>query len=91
MVIKTAQASRSVAKADKPARRAPQAPKSKPAKAAAAPKVPAAAPEARKGRKPSGKIPMTIRLDPDLLDKLRDGPGWQQRTNDLLRKATGLG
>lgn len=31
---------------------------------------------------------ITIRLDPDVLAKLREaGPGWQTRVNDILRKA----
>lgn len=30
---------------------------------------------------------VSIRLDPDVLAKLRaDGPGWQTRLNDILRK-----
>ncbi|WP_417158926.1 BrnA antitoxin family protein [Sphingomonas panaciterrae] len=35
---------------------------------------------------------MTLRLDPDVIDKLREGgPGWQARMNEALRKAAGLG
>lgn len=31
---------------------------------------------------------VSIRLDPDVLAKLREaGPGWQTRVNDILRKA----
>jgi uncharacterized protein (DUF4415 family) len=31
---------------------------------------------------------MTLRLDPDVLDRFRvDGPGWQGRINAALRKA----
>jgi uncharacterized protein (DUF4415 family) len=37
------------------------------------------------------KKQVTIRLDQDVLEKLRaDGPGWQSRINDILRKAAGL-
>jgi len=34
------------------------------------------------------KVPVTVRLDHDLVEKLRaSGPGWQSRMNGLLRKA----
>lgn len=34
------------------------------------------------------KRQVTIRLDSDLIDRLREsGPGWQSRINDILRKA----
>ncbi len=37
------------------------------------------------------KKQVTIRLDSDVLTKFReDGPGWQSRINDILRKAVGL-
>ncbi|MHB8286218.1 MAG: BrnA antitoxin family protein [Caulobacteraceae bacterium] len=37
------------------------------------------------------KVRVTLRLDADVLDKLRDdGPGWQTRANGLLRKAVGM-
>lgn len=33
------------------------------------------------------KTPISIRLDDDLVDKLRaSGPGWQSRVNDALRR-----
>jgi uncharacterized protein (DUF4415 family) len=36
------------------------------------------------------KRQVTLRLDGDLLDRLRDsGPGWQSRVNEILRKAVG--
>ncbi|MCX2562213.1 BrnA antitoxin family protein [Acetobacter farinalis] len=39
---------------------------------------------------PTKKL-VSIRLDPDLVDRLKqDGPGWQGRLNDLLREAVGL-
>lgn len=47
----------------------------------------------RRGRPPkeASKKPVTIRLDPDLLEHLKaSGPGWQTRVNDILRKAAGL-
>ena len=43
------------------------------------------------GRPPSGKTPVTLRLDPDVIDALKaDGKGWQPRANALLRKALGI-
>jgi len=48
----------------------------------------------RKGGRPklaNPKRPVHIRLDPDLLDRLRaSGPGWQSRVNAMLRKAVGM-
>lgn len=49
----------------------------------------------RAGRPPLGaaaKQQVTLRLDPDVIDKFREGgPGWQGRINAALRKAVGLG
>ena len=37
------------------------------------------------------KRPVSLRLDPDLIDWFRNtGPGWQTRINDELRKAAGI-
>lgn len=37
------------------------------------------------------KTLVSMRLDPDLLERLKaDGPGWQSRANDILRQAVGL-
>lgn len=48
----------------------------------------------RAGRLPLGeatKRQATLRLDPDVLDRFREGgPGWQGRINDALRRAAGL-
>jgi uncharacterized protein (DUF4415 family) len=47
-----------------------------------------------RGRPPlrgEAKRQVTLRLDPDVLDRFRaDGPGWQGRINEALRKAVGL-
>ena len=47
-----------------------------------------------RGRPPSrgeAKRQVTLRIDPDVLDKFREGgPGWQGRINAALRKAVGL-
>ncbi len=46
------------------------------------------------GRPPLGmtaKRQVTLRLDPEVIDKFREGgPGWQGRMNAALRKAAGL-
>jgi uncharacterized protein (DUF4415 family) len=40
---------------------------------------------------PAGKELVSIRLDRDVLAHFQDeGPGWQERMNDALRKAAGL-
>lgn len=47
----------------------------------------------RRGRPPveHPKERVTMRLDADLLDRLKkDGAGWQTRANAMLRKAVGL-
>ena len=49
----------------------------------------------RQGQRGPQKAPtkqlVTMRLDRDLLDRLKtEGPGWQSRVNALLRKAVGL-
>jgi uncharacterized protein (DUF4415 family) len=49
----------------------------------------------RLGRPPLGeqtKRQVTLRLDPDVIARFREGgPGWQGRINAVLRKAVGLG
>lgn len=46
------------------------------------------------GRPPlrgTAKRQVTLRLDPDVIEKFREGgPGWQARMNEALRKAVGL-
>jgi uncharacterized protein (DUF4415 family) len=46
------------------------------------------------GRPPlrgAAKRQVTLRLDPDVIEKFREGgPGWQARMNEALRKAVGL-
>lgn len=47
-----------------------------------------------RGRPPQrgqAKQQVTLRLDPDVIAKFREGgPGWQGRMNEALRKAAGL-
>ena len=46
------------------------------------------------GRPPLGAVAkrqVTLRIDPDVIEKFREGgPGWQARMNAALRKAVGL-
>lgn len=47
----------------------------------------------RRGRRPldNPKKAISLRLDADVLEKFKaEGPGWQSRMNDVLRKAAGL-
>jgi uncharacterized protein (DUF4415 family) len=47
--------------------------------------------KARGAQKAPTKRLVSLRLDPDVLEKLRaGGPGWQSRANAALRKAVGL-
>jgi uncharacterized protein (DUF4415 family) len=40
---------------------------------------------------PNVKEQVSLRIDRDVLDHFQaDGPGWQDRINEALRKATGL-
>jgi uncharacterized protein (DUF4415 family) len=46
----------------------------------------------RRGRPklPNPKRQVTLRLDADVIDRLREtGPGWQSRINEILKKAVG--
>ena len=55
----------------------------------APPKVESPAPKAV--AVPSGKEQVSLRIDRDVLEHFQDdGPGWQERINDALRKAAGL-
>ncbi|MEI9851000.1 MAG: BrnA antitoxin family protein [Sphingomonas sp.] len=42
-------------------------------------------------RSESPKQPVSLRLDPDLIDWFKKtGPGWQTRINEALRKVAGI-
>lgn len=48
-------------------------------------------PRTRGPQKSPKKIPLSIRLSPEVLDHFKaTGPGWQSRIEDALRKAAGL-
>ena len=52
---------------------------------------PLAAPAPPRPAIPNAKESVTLRLDQDVLEAFQaDGPGWQDRINDALRKAAGL-
>ncbi|OWK28787.1 BrnA antitoxin family protein [Sphingomonas dokdonensis] len=42
-------------------------------------------------RPPAAARQVMLRLDPDVIEKFREGgPGWQARMNEALQKAVGL-
>lgn len=50
-----------------------------------------AAPAARGAPLPGPRELVSLRIDRDVLEHFQeDGPGWQERINDALRKAAGL-
>jgi uncharacterized protein (DUF4415 family) len=50
-----------------------------------------ATPEAKKVALPGAKELVSLRLDQDVLAHFQeDGPGWQDRINEALRRAAGL-
>jgi uncharacterized protein (DUF4415 family) len=56
---------------------------------AAAPKV--APLEAKRPTVPGARELVSLRIDSDVLEHFQgDGPGWQDRVNDALRRAAGL-
>ncbi len=57
----------------------------------AAPKPAAPAPQARK-LVPGAREMVTLRIDSDVLEHFQSaGPGWQDRVNEALRRAAGIG
>lgn len=58
-------------------------------KALTAKQVPSASPKANVA--PAGRDTVPLRIDRDVLAYFQeDGPGWQERINEALRKAAGL-
>ncbi|NTF31671.1 BrnA antitoxin family protein [Rhizobium skierniewicense] len=48
-------------------------------------------PKTRGQQKAPTKIPLSIRLSPEVVDHYKaTGPGWQARIDDVLKKAAGL-
>ncbi|TMV68374.1 BrnA antitoxin family protein [Thioclava sp. BHET1] len=51
----------------------------------------AAFPRTRGPQKASTKVPVSIRLSPEVIDHFKaDGPGWQSRIDEALRKVAGV-
>lgn len=50
----------------------------------------AAFPQTRGGQKAATKVPVSIRLSPEVIEHFKSGgPGWQGRIDDALRKMVG--
>lgn len=42
-------------------------------------------------QKAAKKVPVSIRLSPEVVERFKaDGPGWQSRIDEVLKKAVGL-
>ena len=55
------------------------------------PHILAAFPKTRGAGKAPKKVPVSIRLSPEVLDHFKaSGPGWQSRIDEALRKAAGI-
>ena len=48
-------------------------------------------PRTRGPQKSPKKIPVSLRLSPEVVERFKaDGPGWQRRMDEALKKALGL-
>jgi len=48
-------------------------------------------PNTRGPQKSPRKVPVSIRLTPEVVERFKaSGPGWQSRIDDVLKKAVGL-
>jgi uncharacterized protein (DUF4415 family) len=55
------------------------------------PHILAAFPRTRGPQKASTKVPVSIRLSPEVIEHFKaGGPGWQSRIDDALKKAVGV-
>ena len=55
------------------------------------PEILAAFPRTRGAQKAEKKVPVSIRLSPQVLDYFKSqGPGWQSRIDEVLKKAAGF-
>lgn len=55
------------------------------------PKVLEAFPRTRGPQKAAKKVPVSIRLSPEVVERFKaGGPGWQTRIDEALKKAIGL-
>lgn len=55
------------------------------------PEILRAFPKTRGPQKAPRKIPVSIRLTPEVVERFKaSGPGWQSRIDEVLKKAVGL-
>ena len=55
------------------------------------PEIRSAFPNTRGPQKSLRKVPVSIRLTPEVVERFKaSGPGWQSRIDDVLKKAVGL-
>lgn len=55
------------------------------------PEILAAFPRTRGPQKTPKKVPVSLRLSPDVIEHFKaGGPGWQRRIDETLRKSAGL-
>jgi uncharacterized protein (DUF4415 family) len=76
--------------ADNPKWTAEDFKRAKPA-ASLPPEIRKAFPHTRGPQKSPRKVPVSIRLTPEVVERFKaSGPGWQSRIDDVLKKAVGL-
>ncbi|MBJ3783741.1 BrnA antitoxin family protein [Devosia sediminis] len=65
--------------------------RARPADEVLPPEVLAAFPRTRGRQAAATKIPVSIRLSPEVVERFKaQGPGWQTRIDEILKKAVGL-
>jgi uncharacterized protein (DUF4415 family) len=65
--------------------------RARPAHEVLPPEVLAAFPRTRGPQAAPKKIPVSIRLSPEVVERFKaQGPGWQTRIDEILKKAVGL-
>ena len=65
--------------------------KARPPQEVLPPEILAAFPKTRGLQKAKKKIPVSIRLSPDVVEHFKStGPGWQSRIDEALKKVVGL-
>lgn len=65
--------------------------RAKPPHEVLSPEIMKAFPKTRGVQSTPKKVPVSIRLSPEVVKRFKDdGPGWQSRIDDVLKKAVGL-
>jgi len=65
--------------------------KARPPQEVLSPEILAAFPKTRGLQKAQKKVPVSIRLSPDVVEHFKStGPGWQGRIDEALKKVAGL-